>query len=86
MFGRHLSSQCYGKLVFATQSLFMMRIRMSVMIRPGSIAAFCDNLTNSHTVTDFNNTINPLVPGVSRLQRDYTVRPRTIGITAILRR
>jgi len=50
-----------------------------------SLQAFVDNLTDSHTITDFNNTINPLVPGVSRLQRDYTFRPRTFGITAIFR-
>ena len=51
-----------------------------------SLQAFIDNLTDSHTVTDYNNTINPLVTGVTRLQRDYTFRPRTFGITAIYRR
>jgi iron complex outermembrane recepter protein len=50
-----------------------------------SLAAFVDNLTNSHALTSYNTTINPLVPGVTRLQRDFTFRPRTIGITAIFR-
>jgi len=49
-----------------------------------SLAAFCDNLTNTHALTDYNWTINP-GDGISRLERDYTFRPRTIGITAIWR-
>jgi len=51
-----------------------------------SLQAFVDNLTDSHTVTDYNWTIDPLVSGVSRLQRNYSFRPRTFGITAIYRR
>jgi hypothetical protein len=50
-----------------------------------SMQAFVDNLTDSHTVTDYNWTIDPLVTGVSRLQRNYSFRPRTFGITAIYR-
>jgi outer membrane receptor protein involved in Fe transport len=47
-----------------------------------SLSAFCDNLTNSHAITAYNWTINP-GDGNSRLERQYTFRPRTIGITAI---
>jgi iron complex outermembrane recepter protein len=47
-------------------------------------AAFVDNLTDSHTVTAYNWSINP-GDGSSRLQRDYTFRPRTIGLTIIYR-
>jgi hypothetical protein len=50
-----------------------------------SLQAFVDNLTDSHKVTDYNWTINPLVDGVSRLERNYSFRPRTIGVTAIYR-
>jgi iron complex outermembrane recepter protein len=50
-----------------------------------SLAAFCDNLTNTHALTAYNWTINP-GDGNSRLERQYTFRPRTIGITAIYRR
>jgi outer membrane receptor protein involved in Fe transport len=50
-----------------------------------SLQAFVDNLTDSHKITDYNWTINPLVSGVSRRQRDYTFRPRTFGITVIFR-
>jgi outer membrane receptor protein involved in Fe transport len=49
-----------------------------------SLAAFCDNLTNSHAITAYNWSINP-GDGNSRLERQYTFRPRTIGITAIYR-
>jgi outer membrane receptor protein involved in Fe transport len=51
-----------------------------------SLQAFVDNLTDTHTVTDYNWTIDPLVAGTSRLQRDYTFRPRTFGLTAVYRR
>jgi outer membrane receptor protein involved in Fe transport len=50
-----------------------------------SLQPFVDNLLNSHTVTDYNWTIDNL-QGLSRLQRDYTFRPRTYGITFIYRR
>ncbi|HYC09921.1 MAG TPA: hypothetical protein VEC10_09810, partial [Steroidobacteraceae bacterium] len=53
-----------------------------------SLSAFCDNLTNSHAVTAYNWSINPndyFTPAAdySRLERQYTFRPRTSGITAI---
>jgi outer membrane receptor protein involved in Fe transport len=50
-----------------------------------SLSAFCDNLTNTHAITAYNWSINP-GDGSSRLERQYTFRPRTIGITAIYRR
>ena len=49
-----------------------------------SLSAFCDNLTNSHAITAYNWSINP-GDGNSRLERQYTFRPRTIGITGIYR-
>jgi outer membrane receptor protein involved in Fe transport len=49
-----------------------------------SLSAFCDNLTNSHAITAYNWSINP-GDGSSRLERQYTFRPRTIGITGIYR-
>jgi outer membrane receptor protein involved in Fe transport len=55
------------------------------------LSAFCDNLTNTHALTAYNWSINPnyaFTPTAdySRLERQYTFRPRTIGITAIYRR
>jgi len=55
-----------------------------------SLSAFVDNLTDTHALTDYNWTICP-IPGSCapsaglRLERDYSFRPRTIGITAIFR-
>ena len=59
-------------------------LRAGMQFGPWSIAAFCDNLTNTRAITDFNWTINP-GDGNSRLEREYAFRPRTIGITAIFR-
>ncbi len=59
-------------------------LRAGMQFGSWSLAAFCDNLTNTHALTDFNWTINP-GDGNTRLQREYTFRPRTIGITAIFR-
>ena len=59
-------------------------MRAGMQFGPWSLAAFCDNLTNSHALTDFNWSIDP-GDGSSRLERAYTFRPRTIGITAIFR-
>ncbi len=49
------------------------------------LEAFCDNLTDTHTITNYEWSIDSGVPGTSRLQRDFTYRPRTIGLTFIYR-
>jgi len=59
-------------------------LRAGMQFGPWSVAAFCDNLTNSHALTDFNWSINP-GDGNSRLERDFALRPRTVGITVIFR-
>ena len=59
-------------------------VRGGMQFGSWSLAAFCDNLTNTHALTDFNWTINP-GDGSTRLQREYTFRPRTIGLTVIFR-
>jgi iron complex outermembrane recepter protein len=46
-------------------------------------AAFVDNLTDSHTVTNYNFTINP--GDAPPLERQYTFRPRTVGLTITYR-
>jgi outer membrane receptor protein involved in Fe transport len=56
------------------------------------VAAFVDNLFDSRTVTNYNYSINPgtAAEGVNssttRLERDWTFRPRTVGITFTYRR
>ena len=70
---------------FVLDATTFVSMRGGMQFGAWSLAAFVDNLTDSHRLTDFNNTINPLVPGVSRLQRDYAFRPRTYGVTMIFR-
>jgi hypothetical protein len=48
------------------------------------IEAFCDNLLDTHTVTNYDYSIDP-GDGTSRLQRQYTFRPRTMGFTFLYR-
>ena len=45
------------------------------------IAAFVDNLADTHTVTNYNWTIDYGGGPGSRLERQFTFRPRTIGLT-----
>ena len=48
------------------------------------VEAFVDNLTDNHTVTNYNWSIDP-GDGTSRLERQFTYRPRTFGLTFIYR-
>jgi iron complex outermembrane recepter protein len=70
---------------FVLDATTFVSLRGGMQFGSWSLAAFVDNLTDSHRLTDFNNTINPLVLGVSRLQRDFTFRPRSFGVTMIFR-
>ncbi len=62
-------------------------LRATMMFGDWQVAAFVDNLLDSHTITNYNYTINPgtAAPGVNsattRLERDWTFRPRTMGFT-----
>ena len=57
-----------------------MTLRGGVKFGGWQISPFIDNLTNTHPVTNYNWTIDP-GNGGSRLERDFTFRPRTYGIT-----
>jgi len=53
-----------------------------------SVEPFIDNLFNTHTVTNYDFTIDPNLDGTTTLkplQRQYTFRPRTYGVTASFR-
>ena len=54
-------------------------VRAGTTFGSWSVAAFVDNLTDSHTVTNYNNTIDALT-GDTRLNRAFTFRPRTLGL------
>jgi iron complex outermembrane recepter protein len=45
------------------------------------VSAFVDNIADSHTVTNYNWSIDYGGGPSSRLQRQYTFRPRTIGLS-----
>ncbi len=59
-------------------------LRFGTTFGAWQVAAFVDNLTDSHTITNYNFTIDPGT-GASRLERDFTFRPRTMGLTFIYR-
>ncbi|MFL6604154.1 MAG: TonB-dependent receptor [Steroidobacteraceae bacterium] len=53
-----------------------------------SVEPFIDNLLNTHTVVNYDFTIDPNLDettSLSPLQRQYTFRPRTYGVTATFR-
>ena len=83
--GQDANSSQFDTANFVLPSTTFVSARAGMQFGAWSVATFVDNLTNTHTLVDYNTTINPLVPGVSRLQRDFTFRPRTFGITAIFR-
>jgi iron complex outermembrane receptor protein len=53
-----------------------------------SVEPFIDNLLNTHTVTNYDFTIDPNLDDTTSykpLQRQFTFRPRTYGVTATFR-
>jgi iron complex outermembrane recepter protein len=55
-------------------------VRSGVEFGAWSVAGFIENLTDTHALTAYNYTIDPGT-GNSRLLRDFSFRPRTIGFT-----
>ncbi|HUI59388.1 MAG TPA: hypothetical protein VLX90_04160, partial [Steroidobacteraceae bacterium] len=58
--------------------------RAGVKVGDWSIEPFVDNLFDTHTLTNYDFTIDPGT-GDSRLMRGYTFRPRTMGVTLLYR-
>jgi iron complex outermembrane recepter protein len=54
--------------------------RAGVNFAGWQLAAFVDNLTDTHVTTNYEWSIDPGT-GNSRLQRQFTYRPRTVGLT-----
>jgi hypothetical protein len=82
----------YNPNSYTLSSTTFASLRAGVNIQKWQIAAFCDNLFDSRTTTNyaqvqvdsFNPNINQALPS-SVQQNNFTWRPRTIGITATLR-
>jgi len=72
---------------FALPATNFITVRGGVTVGQWQLAAFIDNLTDSHTLTNYDFSINPgLVPQATRLMRAYTFRPRTFGLSFTYRK
>jgi iron complex outermembrane receptor protein len=74
----------YDQANYALPSTSFLTVRGGVELGDWSASAFIDNLTDTHPVTNYDFTIDPLNGPNSytnRVQRNYTFRPRTFGIT-----
>ena len=69
----------YDSAFYTLGSTNFVTLRGGVFFGAWQIAAFVDNLTDAHTVTNYDWTIDAGT-GDSRLQRQYTFRPRTYGL------
>ena len=90
------NSQQYDAANYVLSSTNFMSMRGGMRFGEWRIETFVDNLSNSHTVTNYTWSIDPGVCGAAgtvnyaceagtRLQNDWTFRPRTFGLTAIYR-
>jgi outer membrane receptor protein involved in Fe transport len=75
----------YDSANFALSSTNFASARGGMSFGNLQVEAFVDNLTDSHTITNYEWSIDPQVANTSRLQRDFTFRPRTVGLTFIYR-
>jgi outer membrane receptor protein involved in Fe transport len=74
------TSQQFDAANYTLSSTNFASARAGINFGGWQAALFVDNLTDNHTVTNYNFTIDP-GDGNSRLERQFTFRPRTIGIT-----
>jgi outer membrane receptor protein involved in Fe transport len=87
-----VSSQ-YDPNTYSLSSTSFVQMRAGATLGSWTAALFCDNLLNSHTVTNYQlgvvDTYNPAVNAATEpssiQQNQYTFRPRTIGLTATYR-
>jgi outer membrane receptor protein involved in Fe transport len=82
--GQDPSTLQYDAANFTLSHTNFASARAGVSLGDWQLEAFCDNLTDTHTVTNYNYTIDP-GDGTSRLERQVTFRPRTMGLTFIYR-
>ncbi len=74
----------YSRFNYTLSSTRFASARGGMKFGGWSIEPFVDNLFNTHTVTNYDFTIDPGAP-LNALQRQYTFRPRTYGVTASFR-
>ncbi|HUA88926.1 MAG TPA: TonB-dependent receptor, partial [Steroidobacteraceae bacterium] len=75
---------------FVLPSTVYTSARAGMQFGDWQVSAFVDNLTNSHPVVDYNNSIcgadDCTQAGGARLLREYTWRPRTVGMTFVFKK
>ncbi len=74
------ATQQYDSANYILSSTNFMSARAGMSFGQLQMAVFCDNLADTRTVTNYEWSIDP-GDGNSRLERQYTFRPRTIGLT-----
>jgi iron complex outermembrane recepter protein len=77
------TTQQFSPEFYTLSSTNLASARAGINFGNWQAAAFVDNLTDTHTVTNYNFTIYP--GDASQLERQYTFRPRTIGVTITYR-
>ena len=70
----------YNPYSYTLPSTSFTSVRSGVNVGDWQIAAFCDNLFDSHTV--INYSLGQTDGSTTPQQNSYTFRPRTVGITA----
>jgi outer membrane receptor protein involved in Fe transport len=83
---------------YTTSPTYFASLRAGTTVGGWQVAAFIDNLFDTHVITNYNCTIptysantttgsapcgwpSSYLPNVGRLERDFTFRPRTFGLT-----
>ena len=82
------ASAQYDPANFTLPATNFVSLRAGVSSNGWSFEPFVDNLFNTHTLTNYDFSIDPLPASglsASRLERGYTFRPRTMGVTATYR-
>ena len=75
----------YSETNYALPATDFMTLRGGMTFGEWQIAAFIDNLTDTHPVTNYDFSISAGDP-FNTTQRNYTFRPRTIGLTFTYRK
>lgn len=74
------NTQLFDNANFSLESTSFVSLRSGMKFGEMQLEPFIDNLFDTHTVTNYAFSVYP-GPGISRLQSDFTFRPRTFGIT-----
>ena len=86
-----MSTTVFDKFAYTPPATTFVTMRAGTKIRGWNLSAFVDNLFDTHPLLppggpNSHSDADPTAPaGQGVLIRNYTFRPRTIGLTAIFR-